>query len=299
MAMALSLFWREGLLMLVAAYENGLAMVAQLGRDQSWGVVYKAQSHTQPILSIDVPPSRTYFLTSGADSIIAKHPIPNAAMPTQESPKTRVRPPSGTSEPKPQGSPVTPIPSSATNSQGNPPSLLSSALASRSGLPNLPQQMAEAEAGAGAGAPIETTPLKIVNTKHSGQQGLRIRSDGKIFATAGWDSKLRVYSIKTLSELAVLKWHGVSCYTIAFAVVDGDDGGGGGSNFSAGSERSAGEDKHTNDESEDREHLPVQEGVVPRIGELSVKDRRIKQAKEAHWLAAGSNDGKISLWDIY
>ena len=46
---------------------------------------------------------------------------------------------------------------------------------------------------------------------------------------------------------------------------------------------------------EGREHS----AVAPLGGELSVKERRIKMAKETHWLAAGSKDGRISLWDIY
>lgn len=35
---------------------------------------------------------------------------------------------------------------------------------------------------------VESMPLKTIQTRHSGQQGLSLRSDGKIFATAGWDS---------------------------------------------------------------------------------------------------------------
>merc|ERR1711939_357892 len=61
---------------------------------------------------------------------------------------------------------------------------------------------------------------KSIDTKHAGQQGLSIRSDGRIFATAGWDARVRVYSAKTLKELAVLKWHKEGCYSTAFADVD-------------------------------------------------------------------------------
>jgi WD40 repeat protein len=48
-------------------------------------------------------------------------------------------------------------------------------------------------------------PIKTTETKHSGQQSLHVRSDDKIFATAGWDGCVRVYSAKTLRELAVLQ----------------------------------------------------------------------------------------------
>jgi WD40 repeat protein len=126
---------------------------------------------------------------------------------------------------------------------------------------------------------VETQPLKVINTKHSGQQDLKIRSDSKIFATAGWDAKIRVYSVKTMKEVAVLKWHQVGCYAIAFSTI------------------------------EDEEAKPVtaQEGtptsgsgaVVPKLVELTVREKRIRHVKTAHWLAAGSKDGKVSLWDIY
>ncbi|MCJ1416126.1 ASTRA complex subunit [Xylographa parallela] len=53
----------------------------------------------------------------------------------------------------------------------------------------------------------DTKPLKLSNTKHAGQQGLSMRSDGKIYATAGWDARVHVYSAKTMKELVVLKWH--------------------------------------------------------------------------------------------
>lgn len=62
-------------------------------------------------------------------------------------------------------------------------------------------------------------PFKVTHTKHSGQQGLQVRSDSRIFATAGWDSRIRVYSAKTLKELAVLKWHKGGCYATAFATL--------------------------------------------------------------------------------
>jgi WD40 repeat protein len=66
----------------------------------------------------------------------------------------------------------------------------------------------------------EATAPQTVNTRHAGQQSVAIRSDGRIFATAGWDSHVRVYSCKTLKELAVLQWHKVGCYAVALATVD-------------------------------------------------------------------------------
>ncbi|TDZ14757.1 ASTRA-associated protein 1 [Colletotrichum orbiculare MAFF 240422] len=206
----------DGLLTLVAAYENGLATVLQLANGGTWSTVYASSVHSQPILSLDVGADQKYFLTSGADAVVAKHPIP------------------------------VPGPNSAV-------------------LLDQPVQQ----------------PLKIVNTKHSGQQGLRMRDDGRIFATAGWDSTVRVYSSKTLKEVATLKWHQVGCFAVAMA------------NVIAATAR------------EDRKRLVVSDAqelphdLTSRGGQLSVKDKRIIQAQTAHWLAAGSKDGKISLWDIF
>lgn len=108
-------------------------------------------------------------------------------------------------------------------------------------------------------------PSKQVNTRHAGQQSLRIRSDGKILATAGWDSKIRVYSSKSLKELAVLKWHKEGCYSVAFALIQ-------------------------------EEH---DDGTEQQIANQSVALTREKKVQNTHWLAAGSKDGKVSLWDIY
>ncbi len=126
----------------------------------------------------------------------------------------------------------------------------------------------------------DSKPLKVVQTKHSGQQGLRVRSDGKVFATAGWDSRIRVYSTKTMNELAVLKWHKEGCYAVAFAEIDPpisapsyDDGA-----------QSTGPKLATTQES----------SVVK-----TVEQQRNEKSHSTHWLAAGSKDGKVSLWEIY
>ncbi|KIW36180.1 ASTRA-associated protein 1 [Exophiala oligosperma] len=58
----------------------------------------------------------------------------------------------------------------------------------------------------------QTDSSSSIKTKHAGQQGLSSRSDGKIFATAGWDARVRVYSTRTMRELAVLQWHQQGCY---------------------------------------------------------------------------------------
>ena len=202
--MAVSIFRhpQTTLLTVIAGYESGHTNVSQLSSSSTWQTLYTSQSHTQPVLSLDVSPSKDLCLTSSADAIIAKHPIPFSS---------------------------------------------------------------ENVIGA-----VENKPLKTIQTKHSGQQGLKIRNDGKIFATAGWDAKVRVYSTKSMKELAVLKWHKEGCYAVAFADV----------------------------------HDAAEEGdkgseLVKKMGTMSVKEERLWKAKTGHWVAVGSKDGKVSLWDIY
>jgi WD40 repeat protein len=229
-------------LYVVSGYEDGHVMVhvrrgalpplSSDGRNNpsepwTWQKVYSGRPHAQPVLSIDVPAgNKDYFITSSADALLAKHPVPR----------------------------ITPSYRSSSREEH-------------------PQAM--------------TAPLKILNTKHAGQQGLRVRSDGKIFATAGWDARVRVYSCKTMKELAVLKWHKEGCYSVAFAeVVDeqqqpeqNDRGGGSLPSDSVGDDFSI--------------------ATLPTGSLKAVQQQRIRKAQQTHWLAAGSKDGKISLWDIY
>jgi len=125
--------------------------------------------------------------------------------------------------------------------------------------------------------------LKILKTGHSGQQSLQVRNDGKIFATAGWDGRVRVYAVKTMRELAVLKWHKEGCYAVAFADVNVNVDGLSG----LAHDRNKGGDGREGKE------------LVGRIGALTVKQERLRKAETTHWLAVGSKDGKVSLWDIY
>ncbi|KAL8930931.1 MAG: hypothetical protein Q9208_000032 [Pyrenodesmia sp. 3 TL-2023] len=129
-------------------------------------------------------------------------------------------------------------------------------------------------------------PFKVVQTKHSGQQGLHVRSDGKIFATAGWDGRVRVYSAKTMKEVAVLKWHKVGCYATAFAeIVDSESI----DTVVDGPRKEEGEE-------EGEFNTTV---AKPSTAMSIVQQRRDARAQSTHWLAVGSKDGKVSLWDIY
>lgn len=227
--MAISLFHLDGNLHLIAAYENGAAAVLRANLEAGeWVTLYKHQAHSQPILSFDLSPCQSYFITSSADAIIAKHPIPRRSKDGAED---------------------------------------------------------AGDAAADKQSPV-STPLKSVNTKHAGQQSLQIRSDGSIFATGGWDSKVRVYSAKSLKEVAVLKWHKSGCFSVAFAFAGPPPSTDKKEEIEVVSEPAEGNDAV----------VKTQTGVPAYY---DVKHRRIQHAKTAHWIAAGSKDGKVSLWDIY
>ncbi|KAH7173537.1 WD40-repeat-containing domain protein [Fusarium flagelliforme] len=260
MAMCLALLHHNDVLTLIAAFENGYATVQRLEADGQWTTTYNSQAHSQPVLSLSV--CNDFFITSSADSIVAKHPIPTQLffpLEDTELPKSTERVVEIIDE-DPKGK-----------------SLLSAGLRSSS---------AQTSTGAPKKGVAWKDPLKAINTKHSGQQSLDIRSDGRIFATAGWDSKVRVYSTKTMKELAVLKWHQVGCYAVAFADVKISD--------------KVKDDTSTTGEENNKTStaLSTRTTSVVRTG-LSVKEQRIATARQTHWIAAGAKDGKISLWDIY
>ncbi|KAM7203843.1 WD40-repeat-containing domain protein [Naviculisporaceae sp. PSN 640] len=278
MVMALSISSTDSNITLLAGYENGIAIAAEFRPETGeWKPKYQSKAHNQPILSLDISPEKDFFITSGADAIIAKHPIP-----IQERPPER-----------PSTTPNTPRAaqsSSSKNTNENPPlSLLSAALQKETQSTNTPQVRTTSS------TQVQTEPVKVLNTKHAGQQGLRIRSDGRVFATAGWDNKIRVYSTKTLKEVAVLKWHQAGCYAVAFAEID----------------------PHKDENTKEKATGPAETGpaeqddqgqakqvsrsltVIPKLVELTVREKRINEARSAHWLAAGSKDSRVSLWDVF
>ncbi|WEW57714.1 Astra associated protein 1 Asa1 [Emydomyces testavorans] len=236
MVMALEIFFSTtGDLYVVSGYEDGQCMVhrqhgpvvVQEDTDTpsasawtwNWQRIYTNRAHSQPVLSLDISPTKEYFLTSSADANIVKHPLLGCDGP-------------------------------------------------KSG---------------------DHMPLRVVNTKHAGQQGLRIRSDQKICVTAGWDGRARVYSCKTMKELAVLKWHSEGCFAIALGDIQPD-------------------------EQATSKEVPTAHATKPVVGKdenatlvlrshpgslAAIKQQRTHKAQLTHWIAVGSKDGKISLWDIY
>jgi WD40 repeat protein len=260
MVMAVAIFYQDKRLTIAVGYESGNTLVTQQVDGHGWQILYMSKSHSQPVLSLDLAPSQSFYITSSADAIIAKHPIPTTPRPAMPFPN--LQPPSSGESP------------TAPSSGG---SLLSQGLASaRPTEGKSPQPRIE----------IHTSPLKISQTKHAGQQGLKIRSDGRIFATAGWDARVRVYSVQSLKELAVLKWHKEGCYAVAFARI-----------LSPEELDRLGRAEHR--EEADAAAQSNESGPITSRVTMLVKEQRALKAMATHWLAAGSKDGKVSLWDIY
>lgn len=239
MVMAVNLYFsRDQDLYVISAYEDGQAMVhvrrGPIGLREyeggipsapwNWQKIYASRAHSQAVLSLDVFPSKGFFLTSGADPLVVKHPI------------------------------STEVPAHSSR--------------------------------------YDDAPIKVVNTHHAGKQGLKIRSDGKLFATAGWDARVRVYSCKSMKEMACLKWHKEGCFVVAWANIYSD----------ASNPASRAMDIIGNSVSPEEEspsgHYNVAQGQESR-SLSAIRTQRLQKAQLTHWLAAGSKDGKISLWDIY
>jgi WD40 repeat protein len=141
----------------------------------------------------------------------------------------------------------------------------------------------------------ENKPLKTSQTKHSGQQSLSVRSDGKIFATGGWDGRVRVYSAKSLKELAVLKWHKDGVYGVSFADIQSPP------LEEASKDKPAAQMEHAvgNGSEESTVRLSLANQSVTSTGGSIARRKREDKARAIHWLAAGSKDGKVSLWEVY
>lgn len=130
--------------------------------------------------------------------------------------------------------------------------------------------------------PTNQSPYKVINTKHAGQQSLAVRSDCRLLATGGWDSRVRIYSVKTLKEVAVLKWHKEGVYAVAFGeILEAED-------LRHGAGAGAGKDKEM-----------IEDAAKTETGLSKLQRQREEKMQVKHWVAAGAKDGKVSLWEVF
>jgi WD40 repeat protein len=295
-------------ILVLSGYEGGLTAIhllpsGEASNVQSAQLLYLSQPHTQPILSLDVAPDTKTYYTSSADALIAAHIIPNMSRATEATDRNtgqyETYPVTGDevlSTPRPTSDKPGEVSSSAqpySNPKETPPVPLQSTSLSFTKQPVAPSR-AKSVQEAGLSSLLSTStsqaktnphppaptlnsiqsPYKTINTKHSGQQSLRVRSDGRLFATGGWDSRIRVYSCKTLKEVAALKWHKEGVYAIDFAQVLAAENLGG--------------------EEEDKK-----ERAMTQTGLQKLQRQREEQMQLKHWIVAGAKDGKVSIWEVF
>lgn len=100
---------------------------------------------------------------------------------------------------------------------------------------------------------------------------------------------MRIYSTKTLTELAVLKWHRVGVYAVDFADI---------------SVRAAPKDMFMRREGEEMDAITTKGAGVGDVDRVEDFMKRLEwqregKVREKHWIVAGGKDGKVSLWEIY
>lgn len=100
---------------------------------------------------------------------------------------------------------------------------------------------------------------------------------------------MRVYSMKTMKELAVLKWHREGVYAVGFGTIKSGQ---------HGESRSTVLRIHGSS-TELPENTEQAVSTVPTSGYLTLEQRRDEREISRHWIAAGAKDGKVSLWEIY
>lgn len=302
--------------LVLTGYEGGLTAVHVLPKDDNSVIgvarlVYLSQPHTQPVLSLDVSPDATTYFTSGADAVIAAHRIPelppsggNERLPSSTSDDPPVSIPAQDYAPaigalidtstvsSPSDEPADDPPISIPDDAGLEPMSFTKRLvpnpsSSQSnirpgGLTSLLSDTPNSQKTANASPPplpipSIQIPYKVNNTKHAGQQSLVVRPDNRLLATGGWDARIRIYSAKTLKEVAVLKWHKQGVYSVAFAAI-----------LDAAELR--------NDVAEDM----TESGVTKRETGLSrLQKQREEKMQSKHWVVAGAKDGKVSLWEVF
>lgn len=268
--------------LLAIGYESGLAAVYKISPQTSTKtaktkLLYATKCHSQPILSLDLDSTGfNWFMSSSADAKLVQHPLIGLVQSssTLSQPSQPQSIPSAKSTQPTQLTQISqPKPSQLSQLFKSPhsqPSKLSQSLHQKipDKVPQKPEPQPEQN------DPWGILPLLSYNTKHSGLAHLDIRSDSKIFATAGWDGMIRIFSTSVSKKkesfkcLAVFKGgrqNGIT--TVAFSGVLGDV-----------------------------IDVAVDEDGPKTLVE-KLQDRRSRS--NPNLLAAGGKDGRILLYSLY
>ena len=70
---------------------------------------------------------------------------------------------------------------------------------------------------------LTISPRKVIKIKHPGISAVRVRQDGKIFATTGWDSRIRIFEFRTGRPLAILRQHAGTVNDLSFFQQEEDE----------------------------------------------------------------------------
>lgn len=62
-----------------------------------------------------------------------------------------------------------------------------------------------------------SAPRAFFTCNRGGFSSVRIRGDQRIFATAGWDHRVRIFHTRKLQPLAILKYHTESVFGLDFS----------------------------------------------------------------------------------
>ena len=304
---------------LIAGYEGGQAIVYGLrgpssehGRDllaaqvasaggsaehaaahASWvySPIYLSRPHSQPILSLAVHPQGNFFVTTSADAVIARHHIP---LPSHDRVKVSDR-------------------SNSRLTEEMPEQIVNTKHAGQQGASFRDDGMIFATAGWDCRGRVYKAGTVDDDAQSDQVQEVQEEVVSKFKDDLNNMKKGPSKSKgKNTKELAVLKWHKEGCYCVGFAHV---------TKSQYDSVLEADEDIPSRISTDP--YLPTRkaEGVGLEYGQqhaltskqsegnelkgrgsrtiFATMAHRLKQATTTHWLAMGSKDGRVSLWDIY
>ena len=124
------------------------------------------------------------------------------------------------------------------------------------------------------GVTLKSTLAPENRAENRGVGGVAVRPDARILATAGWDGRVRIYSVRRPRPVATLKYHTGAVNCVAFAAVDDDNGPSG--------------------VGEDEDALGMD--LVPPTGDETEGGRG---GRGRRLLASAGADSAIALWDLF